>query len=491
MTDRDPNMPAAFPGPKATTSAGPDNGDVLADEQESQPDLSERAARGRTVARLRLLWEQRGFLVRVAGYGLLLATLIAFLVPKRYKSTARLMPPDNQSTSGLTMAAAALSGRAAGLGGIGGLGGIASDLLGLKSTSELFVGILRSRTVEDRLIEKFNLRKVYWARRVEDARKELESKTDISEDRKNGIITLTVTDKDPRRAAAMAQAYVNELDRLVAEVSTSSARRERIFLEDRLKSVKQELDQAAREFSQFASKNAAIDIQEQGKAMVGAAATLQGHLIAVESELSGLQQIYTDNNVRVRALRARVAELKRQLGKLGGQETGSNSASNENSLFPSIRKLPLLGVTYSDLYRRTKIAEVVFELLTQQYELAKVQEAKEIPTVKVLDAPVVPENKSFPPRLILMCLGTMLSLAFGVTWVLGRTRWNLLDPQDPGKALAQEVFSTLKAQSSWRIGNGNRLGKVVARLRKRLARNRASSEEQSSGAASCQPTNQP
>jgi capsule polysaccharide export protein KpsE/RkpR len=410
---------------------------------------------------LRLFWDQRRFLLRIAAYGLVASTLIAFLIPKRYQSTARLMPPDTQSSSGLAMMAA-LSART------GGLGTFASDLLGLRSSSALFVGILRSRTVEDRLIEKFHLRKVYWARRIEDARKELESNTDISEDRKSGIVTVTVTEKNPQRAAAMAQAYVNELDRLVAEVTTSSARRERIFLEERLKSVKQELDQAAQEFSQFASKNTAIDIKEQGRAMVEAAATLQGQLIAAESELSGLQQIYTDNNVRVRALRARIGELKRQLEKLGGQEAGSSSASTENSLYPSIRKLPLLGVTYSDLFRRTKIAEVVYELLTQQYELAKVQEAKEIPTVKVLDAPVVPEKKSFPPRLILMCLGTMLSLAFGVTWVLGRARWNQIDPQDPARVLAGEVLGTLQAKRLWVSQNGNRLRGLSSRLRQRF-----------------------
>src|SRR6185312_14547545 len=121
-----------------------------------------------------------------------------------------------------------------------------------------------------------------------------------------------------------------------------------------------------------------------GKAMVDAAAALQGQLIAAQAQLSGLQQIYTDNNVRVRAAEAHVEELQKKLNELGGAGTQSDLESN-NSLYPSIRKLPLLGVTYADLYRQTKIQETVYELLTQQYELAKMQEAKEIPTVKVLD----------------------------------------------------------------------------------------------------------
>ena len=350
---------------------------------------------------LRLLWDSRRFLCRVATYAFLASTVIAFLIPVRFQSTTRLMPPDSLSNSGLGMMAA-LAGRA----GTDGLGGLAGDLLGVKSSGALFVGILGSQTVQDELIDEFYLKKVYHDSKIEDARKDLAEHTDISEDRKSGIVTIAVTDHDAKRAAAMAQAYVNELDRLVAQVSTSSARRERIFLEGRLQDVKVDLDSAAKDFSVFASKNTAIDIPEQGKAMVEAAAGLQGQLIAAQSELSGLRTIYSDNNVRVRTVEARVNELDKKLNEIGG--AGVDGGKNENSLYPSIRKLPLLGVTYADLYRQTKIQETVYGLLTQQYELAKVEEAKEIPTVKVLDAAIVPTKKTFPPRAVLVILGTML-----------------------------------------------------------------------------------
>ena len=423
-------------------------------------------ARARRIAKLRLLWERRGFLFRIAAWGLLAATLIAFLIPKRYEATARLMPPDQQSASGLAMMAS-LAART------GGAGALAGDLLGLKSSSALFVGILQSRTVQDRLIGEFKLMDVYGASRIEDARKELEKNTAASEDRKSGIITITVTDHSPQRAQQMAQAYVDALNRLVAELTTSAAHRERSFLEERLKVVKQELDQAAVDFSQFASKNTAIDLKEQGRAMFEAAALLQGQLIAAQTELEGLKQIYTDNNVRVRAVRARVDELKRQLEKLGGAGVGSSTdgGAASDSMYPSIRKLPLLGVQYSDLFRRTKIAEVVYELLTQQYELAKVQEVKEIPTVKVLDIPVVPGKKSFPPRLLIMFLGASLAFAAGVVWVLGDAHWAEIDSQDSGKIFAQEIFTTLKAQTLWATQNGSRLrggiNKVLGRLSRR------------------------
>jgi uncharacterized protein involved in exopolysaccharide biosynthesis len=228
----------------------------------------------------------------------------------------------------------------------------------------------------------------------------------------------------------------------VSQLSTSSARRERIFLEERLKTVKGDLDEAATKFSEFASKNTAIDIPAQGKAMVEAAAVLQGQLIAAEAEASGLEKIYTVNNMRVKALQARIGELREQLQKLGGS-TSPAEVRNDNSLYPSIRKLPLLGVTYADLYRRTRIEETVYELLTQQYELAKVQEAKEIPSVKILDSAVVPTVKSSPHRVALTWCGTALAFCGAVAWILMRKRWTEIDPTDPGRLLAEEVAASV------------------------------------------------
>src|SRR5712691_3884300 len=291
-------------------------------EREAEPEVSVASTRENLIQRLRLLWNERRFISRAAVAGLLFGTLVAFLLPKKFESTTQLMPPDSQSTSGMAMLAALTAKTGSGV------GAFAGDLLGIKSSGALFIGILRSSTVEDRLVERFGLKKVYGARLEEAASRILAENTAISEDRKSGIITITVTDREPRRAAAMAHAYVEELDRLVAELSTSSAHRERVFLEERLTAVKQELDQASKEFSQFASKNITIDIKEQGKAMVDAAATLMGELIAAESELKGLEQIYTSNNVRVRSVQARITELRKQLEKMGGKKgTETHSAA--------------------------------------------------------------------------------------------------------------------------------------------------------------------
>jgi capsule polysaccharide export protein KpsE/RkpR len=398
-------------------------------------DLPQERSQVEAIEWIWLIWGQRRFVLRVTVYSLVFSFLSSFLISKEYDSTTRLMPPDSDSGSGMAMMAA-LAGKAS-----IGLSSVAGDLLGLKSSGALFTDILRSRTVADRLIDRFDLRKVYRDRYWEQAQMDLGSHTSISEDRKSGVISITVRDHDPNRAAQMAQAYVEELDRLVAQVSTSSARRERIFIEQRLQTVKQELDAASQQFSQYASKNSTIDITAQAKATVDAAAKLEGELIATQSELDGLEQIYTKNNVRVRSLQARVDELRRQLHVIGGDpsDPAFNGTGNTGE-FPSIRQLPLLGVKWADLYRETKIQETVYELLTQQFELAKIQEAKEVPVVKILDPANVPERKSFPPRGTVAFLGALLAMTGAIAWIILLQVWHNTEPSNPKKLLLQGMW---------------------------------------------------
>jgi uncharacterized protein involved in exopolysaccharide biosynthesis len=412
---------------------------------------------------LRLLWSRRWLLLRASAVGLLASTLTAFLIPKSYTSTTQLMPPDPQSASGMAMMAA-LAAKAG-----GGLGVMAGDILGLKSSGALFIGVLRSETSQERLIEQFDLRKVYRQRLVVDARTELDENTLIREDRTSGIIAISVTDHSAQRAAALAKGYVDELNSLAAELSTSSAHRERVFLEERLKLAKSDLDDATNQLAQFSSKNNTLDIQQEGKAMLDAAGALAGEMIAGQSELEGLRRIYTNNNSRVKALSARVAELRNQLEKLGGtqlngidgdgtsrQKAAYPQVAQAGSMpYPTIKSLPLLGAKYADYYRLAKIQETVYELLTEQYELAKVQEAKETPSVKVLDPARVPEKKSSPPRLLIMFLGTFFAGSVGLAWILGSSHWHQADPDDPRKILAQEVIAAWKARGPWARPNGN------------------------------------
>lgn len=400
-------------------------------------------SRGRKIARIGRLWKQRKLLGKCMASGALAALVIAILIPSRYAATTRLMPPDPPAGAGMAMLAGIAGKMGATLGALGG------DLLGMNTSADLFAGVLQSRTVQNDLVSKYDLRRVYGERRLVDARKELGRRTDISIDRKSGILTIQVTDHDPKRSTALAEEYVAELNNVVTQLNTSSAHRERVFLEERLQEVKTDLEAAEKDFSRFSSKNGAIDIKEQGKAMVEAAAILEGQLIAAQTELQGLRQIYTDQNIRVRTMQARIAELRRQLLKMGGKgeaEGAPTQESEQDELYPSIRKLPILGVTYADLYRRMKVEETVFETLTQQYEIAKVQEAKEVPSVKVLDPPEIPERKVFPPRTLLTVLGALLALAAGIGWVFANDGWEKMDPQDPGKLLVLDMARSVKPQ---------------------------------------------
>lgn len=417
-------------------------------ERELEPQLIQvrrEESREKIVSRIALLWDRRRFLFRSTAIAFVASSIIVMLMPVRYTSTTRLMPPD-QGGQGLASMLATVA-KATGDSALGGLSG-------MKTSGDLFIGVLQSRRVQDALVNKFDLRKLYGVKRFEDARKILGGSTDITADRKSGIITLAVTDGSAERAAAMGREYIEALNSTVINLNTSSAHKERIFLEERIEQVKQDLEDAEKDFSQFASKNSALDVKEQGRAMIGAAAELEGRLIATQTELEGLRQIYTENNVRVRSLQAQVDEYRRQLQKIGGKpsvvtEKGSPMsdgvpAQNQDP-YPTIQELPLLGVTWSDLYRRSKVEESVFETLTKQYEVAKVEEARETPSVKVLDPADVPERKSAPRRTILVMAATIGVFILGVAWVLLSARWQEIDPEDPAKALSTQIFETTRA----------------------------------------------
>ena len=364
------------------------------------------------------IWRRRRWLAMVTGIGMLLAIAYALSIPNEYTSTAQLMPPDQQALPSTSMLAA--------LSGAGPTANLGGGLMSTRTPGETFIGILYSQTAQDDIIDRFDLRRVYHCKFYIDASKVLTARTTIEEDKKSGIISISMMDRDPNLARDIAKGYVEELVKLVNKLSMSSARRERIFLEERIKSIKDELDVSSVELSQFSSRNATFDPQSQGQSILGSAERLQGELIAAQSELSGLKAMYTDDNVKVRQARASVNELQSQLQKMGGAGERVDGGDLKVGQFqPSIRKLPLLGVTYADLYRRVTMQESIYETLTKQYELAKVQEAKEIPPIKVLDEPQVAERKTSPHRAIITLLGTVLSAFAGLAWIIARKLWDI------------------------------------------------------------------
>lgn len=373
-------------------------------EAESAAEGTQASNRPRSF--LNVLSYERVRLFRFALVGLVFSTLLAFIIPPKYEAVARLMPPDQANGMGAGLLSL-LTSKAG-----DGLGSLASDMLNIKGNSgALVTGVLSSDTVQDDIINRFDLRKVYWRSRYDKTRKILARRTDISEDRKSGIVTIRVEDRDPHRAQQIAQAYVEEANMRIAKLTTSSAHRERVFLEERLKEVKLKLDAAWLALSQFSSKNKTLSPELQGKAMLEASANLQGQLVAAESELKGVEQIYGPENSRVRAVTAKVGELRRKLQQLIGE--GGSGELQPGQLYPSVQQLPVLGNTYLNLYREAKIEEAVFETLTKQYEMAKVSEAKEIPTIKELDIPTLPEGRSWPPRTLIVILGSLSFASLG------------------------------------------------------------------------------
>jgi uncharacterized protein involved in exopolysaccharide biosynthesis len=394
------------------------------------------------------LWRARRFIWGVAWKTLLASIVLAFVIPSHYKSSVRFVPAENSSSNGSGSMMGLLNKAIGGSDNSSmGFGLDAASLLGAKTPGAFYVEVLKSRSVQDRLINRFDLRARYSKATYFEARKKLTSFTDIEEDKKSGVITLTVTDYEPKIAAQIANAYIEELNRLAVDLNTSSAHRERQFLEDRLATARQDLARASASLSQFTSKNSMVDPQNEGRAVMDAAARMQGELIASETELKGLQQIYSDDNIRVRTLRARMAELRSQLRKLVGPESEAPDAASVDfsAPYPSMHTLPGLGSRYADLYREAKIQEAVYAFVTQQYEMAKIQEAKELPIVRVMDAGVAPEKRSSPIRSLVVGGSVLGAIFLACLWVTGKNRWEQVPADDSYRLLAADVAGEVRS----------------------------------------------
>lgn len=393
------------------------------------------------------LWRSRRFIWGVAWKTLLASIVLAFVIPSHYKSSVRFVPAENSSSNGSGSMMGLLSKAIGGSDNSSmGFGLDAASVLGAKTPGAFYVEVLKSRSVQDRLINRFDLRARYRKATYFEARKKLTSFTEIEEDKKSGVITLTVTDYEPKIAAQIANAYIEELNRLAVDLNTSSAHRERQFLEERLSTAKQDLARASASLSQFTSKNSMVDPQNEGRAVMDAAARMQGELIASETELKGLQQIYSDDNIRVRTLKARMAELRSQLRKLVGPEGDATTPDiGFSAPYPSMHTLPGLGSHYADLYREAKIQEAVYAFVTQQFEMANIQEAKELPIVRVMDAGVAPEKRSSPIRSLIVAGSVLGAMVLAGLWVMGKNRWEHVPTDDPYRLLAADVAGEVRS----------------------------------------------
>ena len=399
------------------------------------------------VRNLRILWDHRKLLIRAAVIAFLVNIGITLLIPNTYVSVARIMPPETKGSE--TALLSALSGRS-----IEGelLGGLAAGLMGGHNTGALFVDLLRSGSVTGRIIDRFDLQHVYRKRYRVDAGKALVKRTEITQDKKSGVITIAVKDQDRQRARDIAQEYLAALNAVVYRTSASPAHQERVFIERRLAEVKADLERAQSALSDFSSSHEAIDLKEQAKATVESEARVNGELIVAQGELESLQQVYGDGNVRVRAAEARVGILKRELERMGGSaaplssasgdDRGANDASGNAESYLPLRQVPRLAVPYADLYREVQVQETVYNLLTQQCEISRIEEAKDVPAVNVIDSPGIPEKKSSPPRSLLTLALTAIMMIALSGWLILREHWSAVRADDPRKAFAHEIAET-------------------------------------------------
>jgi capsule polysaccharide export protein KpsE/RkpR len=407
---------------------------------------SARSEAGSWSDRARLLWWRRKLLLRALIVSAPLSVCAVMLIPNQYESAARIMPPDTQSPGASMLAALATR-----TGSLGALGTMAGGLLGGRPTTALFMSLLQSGTVSGRLIQRFHLQAVYHKRYAVDAGKTLARHTKITDDKRSGVITIEVEDHDPVRARNLAQAYLDELNRLVIETNNSSAHQERVFIEQRLRSVTADLDKAQNALSEYSSRNNAVDLKEQTRAMVDAGARVEAALVMEQSTLNSLRQVYGDQNARVREAEARVGTLQRELNKVAGSsahDDGNESAATAaptNELYPALRQLPRLAVPYANLYRSVRVQETLYELLTQQYETARIDEAKDIPAVAVIDRPAVPEKKSFPPRAVLALLLTLTAIVAAAVWIMMSQAWADLPGENGVRVLIREIRHTVRA----------------------------------------------
>ena len=285
------------------------------------------------------------------------------------------------------------------LGQLGGLAGAAGGIPGLKNPNDLYVAMLQSRTIADKLIAYFDLKKRFKVETQDEARKILTGIVTITNE-KAGTISVLIDDEDPKFAAELANAYVSELSNLTKTMAISDAAKRRLFFEKQLISVKDDLANAEIALRQTQEKTGMLELEGQVKGIIGNVAQLEGTIAAKEVQLNAMRSFATNNNPDLQRLQGEIQGYRTQLEKL---KTGKTSENGD--LMVPTGKIPEIGVEYIRSLRNVKYQETIFELLAKQYELAKLDEAKESSNIQVLDNAVPAQKKSKPRRLILILLG--------------------------------------------------------------------------------------
>jgi len=335
-----------------------------------------------------------------------LALTASMLMKPKYVSTAVIMPPQQQSSSVSAM-----------LGQLGGLAGAAGSIAGLKNPNDLYVGMLQSRTIADNLIEKFKLKERFKKDTLDETREMLDKIRAVSNG-KDGLIGISVEDKDPKFAADLANAYVNELAALTKGLAITEAARRRVFFEKQLKGAKDELANAEVAMRKMQETTGMLQLENQVKGIIASEAQLQGTIAAKTVQLQAMRSFATANNPEYVRLQDELRGLQGQLEKLQ-----SGQGRSGDVMIPS-GKIPAAGVEYIRTLRDVKYYETIFELLAKQFELAKIDEAKDSSMIQQLDFAVPAQKKTKPKPVSMTLAGLMGGLVLAIFIALIRDGYN-------------------------------------------------------------------
>jgi uncharacterized protein involved in exopolysaccharide biosynthesis len=351
---------------------------------------------------VQVIAKRKMVIIKFCGSIAVLAIIVSLLLPNIYTATAKVIPPQKDSGGGLS----ALIGQ---IGGTAGLAGLAGGVLGGGGNTDLYLGILKSRSVADAVIKRLNLATEFKTKSPDETRKQLEAVLNIKAG-KEGIISISADNKNPKMAAQLANAMVEELDRKSVLLNLTKAGTERIFLEKRLVLAKQDLAKAETDLKSFEEQHKAIKVDTQATAVIQGIARLKAEIASKEVQLATLQGFQTDESPEVKMVQASLAKLRSQFAAMTGN-------SKEDNVVPVSGNIPSLGLEYLRLMRELKIQEAIFEQLTKQYEIAKLSEAKDSSSLQVLDEAVVPLKKSKPKRTLIVILATVTAFFMSIFWI--------------------------------------------------------------------------
>jgi len=354
-----------------------------------------------------VLLQRKRFIVRFVLGTAVLATVVSLLLPKKYEAKIVLLPPQQNSSVG-----SALLGQLGGMGSLSSLASLAGGGFGIKNPADMYVSLLTSRTVEDAMIQRFGLMQEYRVKRISDARTDLEHSTTVVAGTKDGLIRLTFEDRDPKRAADLANGYVEEFRKLSATLAITEAARRRLFFEQQLQQAKDNLTTAEEAMAKTQQSTGVLQIDSQARALIESAAILRGQVVAKQVQIQGMRSFATDDNPAIVLAKQELAALQAQLERVAGsnQDVGSDINLSKGRVTQS-------GMEYLRRFRDLKYQETVFELLAKEFEVAKLDEAREGAIIQVVDAAVPPDKKSSPHRLFIVMGATVLAFFVASFWV--------------------------------------------------------------------------